>query len=138
MISDPCETIPKEACLEVMYSVGFITLGGVGAGVGVVIVVDVDAVAEADAPITHWSMPQSIAKRSCAEEEILICWAQVLRWGVETARVKDSGKVDMSSQVQLGLAVTVQDRSSSVETVLKAQVMALDMSVVVQELLYTW
>ena len=67
-----------------MYSVGFITLGGVGAGVGVVIVVDVDAVAEADAPIVHWSMPQSIAKRSCAEEEILICWAQVLRWGVET------------------------------------------------------
>ena len=67
-----------------MYSVGFITLGGVGAGVGVVIVVDVDAVAEADAPIAHWSMPQSIAKRSCAEEEILICWAQVLRWGVET------------------------------------------------------
>ena len=112
-----------------MYSVGFITLGGVGAGVGVVIVVDVDAVAEADAPIAHWSMPQSIAKRSCAEEEILICWAQVLRWGVETARVKDSGKVDMSSQVQLGLAVTVQDRSSSVETVLKAQVMALEMSV---------
>ena len=49
--------------------------------------------------------------------------------GVETARVKDSGKVDMSSQVQLGLAVTVQDRSSSVETVLKAQVMALEMSV---------
>ena len=138
MIYDRCETIPKDACLEVMYSVRFITLGGVGAGVGVVIVVDVDAVAEADAPIAHWSMPQSIAKRSCAEEEILICWAQVLRWGVETARVKDSGKVDMSSQVQLGLAVTVQDRSSSVETVLKAQVIALDMSVDVQELLYTW
>ena len=35
----------------------------------------------------------------------------------------------MSSQVQLGLAVTVQDSSSSVETVLKAQVMALEMSV---------
>ena len=40
--------------------------------------------------------------------------------GVETTQVQESGKVDMSNQGQLGVAVTVQDmyRLPSVETVL--------------------
>ena len=40
--------------------------------------------------------------------------------GVETTQVQDSGKVDMSSQGHLWVAVTLQDmyRSSCVETVL--------------------
>ena len=47
----------------------------------------------------------------------------VFRCGEETTQVQDSGKVDMSSQRQLVVAVTVQDmyRSSCVETVEQAQ-----------------
>ena len=43
-----------------------------------------------------------------------------LRYGAFKCGVQDSGKVDMSSQGQLGVAVTVQDmyRTSCVETVL--------------------
>ena len=47
----------------------------------------------------------------------------VFRYGEETTQVQDSGKVDMSSQGHLWVAVPVQDmyRSACVETVQQAQ-----------------
>ena len=99
------------------------TLGGVGASVGVVIVVGVDAVAEADAKITHVLYDGESISAVYRQKELFRRRDHNLlgsRYGIFKCGVQDSGKVDMSSQGQLGVAVTVQDmyRSSCVETVL--------------------
>ena len=96
--------------------------------VGVVIVVGVDAVAEADAKITHVLYDGESISAVYRQKELFRrrdhkLWGSrygVFRWGVETTKVQDSGKVDMSSQRQFWVAVIVQDmyRLSCVKTVL--------------------